>query len=290
MYRLGKCGSRFRPFSESVAVSSRSYSRCLQRAVCDFGSDHAFGSVNKKLKEHHGITLPLSSIRIITEHHAQCITNLGDVLGVAPKLAADIVIAESDGSMVPIVETYVPESPAPNKADRRKHKRLFWKEARLSMAHAKGSMTPIFAGTMDSVAVAGQQLLSCVNAAGATEKTKVHCVGDGARWIANQVEEKFGSNGTYLIDFYHLCEYLSAAAPYCTSGNTDVWLKMQKDALKSNKYSHVLNALRPYLEPSVVEEALWVLQQGFVVIGSIFSHTQMSKFWGSHRGSSPEPQ
>jgi hypothetical protein len=36
----------------------------------------------------------------------------------------------------------------------------------------------------------------------------VHCVGDGARWIANQVEEKFGSNGTYLIDFYHLCQEL----------------------------------------------------------------------------------
>ena len=64
-------------------------------------------------------------------------------------------------------------------------------------------MTPFFAGTMDSVTIAGQQLLCCVQQAGATEKSRVHCVGDGAQWIANQVEEKFGANGTYLIDFYN---------------------------------------------------------------------------------------
>ena len=101
------------------------------------------------------------------------------------------------------------------------------------MAHAEGSVTPVFAGTMESVKIAGQQMLLCVQQARATEKTKIHCVGDGAQWIANQVEEKFGSNGKYLIDFYHLCEYLSAAAPYCAkSNNFDTWLKTQKDALK----------------------------------------------------------
>ena len=253
---MGKRGDRFRPFSEAVGASPRSYSRCLQRVVCDFGADHAFGAVNKKLKEHYGITVPSSSPRYITEQHAQEITNLSDVLSVPVGLPVDVVIGETDGSMVPIVETYIPETTGPldKLPDRRKHKRLFWKEARLSMAHAKGSMTPIFAGTMGPVQTAGRQLLSCVTTAGATEKTRVHCVGDGARWIANQVEEKFGSNGTYLIDFYHLCEYLSAAAPYCTSGDKEAWLKAQKEALKSSKYSHVLNALRPYLEPSTTKD------------------------------------
>lgn len=212
--------------------------------------------MNKKLKEHYGITVPSSAPRSITEHHAHEITNLGNALGLPSRPSADVVIGECDGSMIPIVETYAPEKiEASDKLpDRRKNKRLFWKEARLSLAHAKGSMTPVFSGTMDSVEVAGHQLLSCVNAAGATEKTKVHCVGDGARWIANQVEEKFGSNGTYLIDFYHLCEYLSAAAPYCTSEDKEVWLKIQKEALKLSEYSQVLNALRPYLEPSTTED------------------------------------
>src|SRR6516165_6032762 len=40
----------------------------------------------------------------------------------------------------------------------------------------------------------------------------VHAVGDGAPWIVGQVEEHFGAQGSYLIDFYHVCEYLSAAA------------------------------------------------------------------------------
>lgn len=213
--------------------------------------------VNKKLKEHYGITIPSSSPRSITEYHAQEITRLGEGLGLPVSSPVDVVIGETDGSMIPIVETYVPEKAEFSDAlpDRRKHKRLFWKEARLSMAHAKGSMTPIFSGTMDSVQIAGQQLLSCVTTAGATEKTKVHCVGDGARWIANQVEEKFGSNGTYLIDFYHLCEYLSAAAPYCTSGDKEVWFKTQKEALKLSEHSRVLNALQPYLEPSTTEDS-----------------------------------
>jgi Uncharacterised protein family (UPF0236) len=158
--------------------------------------------------------------------------------------------------MIPIVETYDSDEGLSDKSSyRRKNKRLFWKEARLSLAHAKGSMTPVFSGTMESVEVAGQQLLSCVHVAGATDKTKVHCVGDGARWIAKQVEEQFGSNGTYLIDFYHLCEYLSVAAPYCTSGNKEDWLKTQKDALKESKYLNVLNALQPYVEPSTTEDS-----------------------------------
>lgn len=251
---MNQRGDRFRPFSESVGVSSRSYSRCLQRVICDFGSDHSFGTVNKKLKEHYGITVALSASRTITEHHAFEINKLSESIGLPINSPADVVIGESDGSMIPIVETYVPES-SDKSADRRKNKRLFWKEARLSMAHAKGSTTPIFAGTMDSVEIAGQQLLACVNAAGAMEKTKVHCVGDGARWIANQVEQKFGSNGTYLIDFYHLCEYLGAAAPSCAPDNKEAWLKIQKETLKSGEYPRVLNALRPHLEPSTTEDS-----------------------------------
>jgi hypothetical protein len=31
---------------------------------------------------------------------------------------------------------------------------------------------------------------------------------DKARWIAWQMERTFGLQGTYLIDFYHLFEYL----------------------------------------------------------------------------------
>lgn len=164
---------------------------------------------------------------------------------------ADIIIAESDGSMIPIVETLDLDSAE----DRRKNKRLHWREARLSLAHAKECVTPYFAATLESVSEAGQQLLTCVNQSGAYEKTKVHCVGDGAVWIANQVEERFGSNGTYLIDFYHLCEYLSTAAPHCAPNEESLWLKQQKESMKRSDYKSVLLALKPYVEPKAIEES-----------------------------------
>jgi hypothetical protein len=112
----------------------------LQRVICDFGSDHAFGAVNKKLREHYEITVPLSAPRSITERHAQEITKIGDIFDLTTCQTTDIVIGECDGSMIPIVETSVSDKTTSNhkSTDRRKNKRLFWKEARLSLAHAKG--------------------------------------------------------------------------------------------------------------------------------------------------------
>jgi hypothetical protein len=222
--------------------------------VCDFGADHAFGEVNAKLKEHYGITVPTSAPRAITEYHAKQISGREDLQKIAFVKAKQIV-AECDGSMIPIVET----NPAGNEAvskDRRKNKTLCWKEARLTLAHAEGSKSLCFAGTMESVEIAGQQLSQCVLQAGGDKRTKIHCVGDGAVWIANQVEEQFGANGSYLIDFYHLCEYLSAAAVACAGkGDEAAWLTEQKARMKQNRYKEVLNTLYAHIEPRTVEES-----------------------------------
>ena len=72
-----------------------------------------------------------------------------------------MIIAQTDGGMVPIVET------DPGQKDRRKGKTLFWKEARLSLAHAKGSRTPVYAATISGgVDKAGAQLFGCALRAG----------------------------------------------------------------------------------------------------------------------------
>ena len=62
-------GQQVRPFLQSAAVSPRSCSRPLQRALTDFGADYAFGQVPKKLREHYGITIAGSTVRKITERH-----------------------------------------------------------------------------------------------------------------------------------------------------------------------------------------------------------------------------
>jgi hypothetical protein len=64
------------------------------------------------------------------------------------------------------------------------------------------------------------------------------------------------SNGTYLIDFYHLCEYLSAASiSCCDKGQEKNWITEQKALLKNNQAHQVLLNLRPFVEPTAIPEA-----------------------------------
>jgi hypothetical protein len=243
-----------RPFLIVAQVASRGYSLLLQRKITDFGADAAFGRVNEKLREHYGITVPDNGVRVKTLHHAKQIKLRQEKeLGKIESSAKACVISETDGSMIPVVKTR--EAIEERKVDRRKGKSFIYREARLTMAHEKGSATPIFSATLGGVKEAGEHLLHCVKAIGTNKKTKIHCVGDGAVWIADQIEEQFGSNATYLIDFYHLCEYLSAAAHSCAPDNEKIWLDKQKALLKESQYTQVLLALKPHLESTQTPEA-----------------------------------
>ena len=118
----------------------------------------------------------------------------------------DQLIVEMDGSMIPIVETQ--SLTAKNqKIDRRQTRTVSWREARLCLARQTGSSQPTFGVTLGSVDAAGDQLAHSAIRAGLGTQTSVHGVGDGALWIANQVNRIFGTEATYLIDFYHLCDY-----------------------------------------------------------------------------------
>ena len=79
------------------------------------------------------------------------------------------------------------------------------------------------------------QLLSCAIRAGAGTATKVHGLGDGAVWIVSQVEQQFGLQGSYLVDFYHLCEYLSAAAERIDPRDNRAWLAIARSKETENE-------------------------------------------------------
>ena len=101
---------------------------------------------------------------------------------------------------------------------------------------------------MGGVAEAGKQLRFAVEDVGLNDKTKIHGVGDGATWIASQFENQFGAQSTYLIDFYHLCDYLSAASK--SIPHSERWMEQQKILLKNSQSAQVLLNLKPYFEPS----------------------------------------
>ena len=231
-----------RPFSAVAGVSCRGSSLPLQRVMTDFGADDAFGPGVAKLKEHYGIAMPVSTMQRTTEHHAHCIYEQEVARVIGPGTAAGVFIGEMDGSMVPVVE------PSPEAEDKRKDKVLSWKEVRLNLVHPQGSVSPVFGGNFaEGVEESGRQWGRCAAKAGFGPGSQLHAVGDGAPWIANQVDLQFGTQGSYLVDFFHVCEYLGEAAPVCAPDHPQAWLDVQKERLKANQATAVLNALAPFV-------------------------------------------
>jgi hypothetical protein len=242
---------------QSAKVSQRGCSRPLQRAVTDFGADQAFAQVMDKLVEHYGIVLGESTIRRITEGHAQKIftkaaSAVGPLAWPKQRGGSAVLIVEMDGGMVPIVE------PEATQSGQRKGKKLQWQEAKLCLAHPQGSQMLVYGGTLQGdVATAGQKLFDCARQAGFGRGTHVHAVGDGAPWIADQVEDQFGAQGNYLLDFYHVCDYLGAAAKSMIAdpAGQKTWMDEQKTRLKTQRCDELIGLLQRHLEPSGVDDS-----------------------------------
>jgi len=161
----------------------------LQRAITDFAADQSFALARVKLQEHYGFMIGESTIQRIVLGHGRNMFEAGRPSLDFPKTPGrhKHIIAQTDGGMIPIVE------PDPDQKDKRKGKKVSWREGKISLAHAKGSRTPVYAGTIEGgVETAGRQLLECSVRAGFGSDSHVHAVGDGAPWIVGQVEQQFG--------------------------------------------------------------------------------------------------
>ena len=250
-YRCGRGGTLVRPFASSAGVSCRCYSRGLPRVMTDFGAADSFAEAVQKVQEHYGVAVPQSALRVSTQHHAQAMREAPQLADQLPEGGVARVIAEADGCFVPVVEMVDREG----EKDKRKLRKVDWREARLALARKEGASAKHYQATMSGVAHAGAQLLDCVISVGAGQQTKIHCVGDGARWIVRQVAEQLGARASYLTDFYHVSDYLARAAE-AIGGKAEKkeWLKEQQQRMKENRVSEVLAELRPHLERAEVEE------------------------------------
>jgi hypothetical protein len=256
-------GKLARPFSQRAQVQCRSYSLPLQRVITDLGADVAFGKIPEKLFEHHGIRVPVSSAQAITQHHAQIILDLAPFKPEAPDSpGAEWLVSQIDGSTIPTVTFCIPsaQEATPEACteeqrdtsatiDRRKYRQVGKTEARLSLSRSADAERPVFGVSLSTVEDAGQELFFTALRAGFGPQTQVHGVGDGAPWIVNQVERVFGKQATYLLDFYHVSEYLADASRVCSPNNPSQWLEQQQDRLKENQSDAVLAAMQPWIEP-----------------------------------------
>jgi hypothetical protein len=210
-----------------------------------------FAQAAQRLRAHDGVALSASTIRRITERHAGVPVAEGEAEPARPtQPGVATVIADIDGGMVPPVQS------DPERAERRRGKRVNWKDATLSLAHAHGSTERTYGATLNGgVEVAGRQLLGCAIAAGPGTDTRVQALGDGATWIADQVAKRFGTPGRYTVDFLHVCGYLADAAGVCAPEAPKPWCEQQKARLQANDSAAGPATLRCAPEPPSVADA-----------------------------------
>lgn len=142
--------------------------------------------------------------------------------------------------------------------DKRKNRQVCYQEAKVVLAHKPDEVDPIYSASMNGVDETGKRLKWCAMQVGLGSNTFVHGVGDGAPWIVNQLDSKFGDvEHAYLIDMYHLKEYLSSAGKsiYTDSTEWQKWVNLQSDFLKSGDVTKVLHNIKTYADmPNSAEE------------------------------------
>jgi hypothetical protein len=246
LLRLGRRGGESRPFCQSAGVRHRAYSGRLQRVLVDFGAEHSFGRAAERVWEHYGIEVAPETIRQQTLRHGRAIRTLPPSRSAKP---AATLISQMDGSLIPVVQ---PGSGA----DARKGKQLSWREVRLCLARSLDRAEGLYAATLGSAETAGWLWRKVAVAAGLEPKTYVHGLGDGADWIVERFQENFRQQGRYLLDFYHVSEYLAQAANRLAwRGKEQTWRRRQQRRLLNNQLPKVLRSLEPHLETAGVEEA-----------------------------------
>jgi hypothetical protein len=217
--------------------------------LTDFGCEHSFARAAQSVKEHYGFEIGASAVRTTTLEHAKRAQEslqreYQQSFRWLPARGAEHVVAQADGTLIRTVE-----------AGSRKGKRpREWREMRLVAAQAQGSLSPVYGATFGSVEQTGRRWGHCTRQAGWGLNSQIHAIGDGAEWIQLQSQEVFQKQGSFLCDFYHVSQYLAAAAQKCRANSPDSWRRTQQNRLRKGAVEKVLQALEPHLEPEGVAD------------------------------------
>jgi hypothetical protein len=234
---------------KGIGVSPRGRSKRLERVLTDFGCEHSFAHAAARVQEHYGFEVSVSAVRETTLGHAhRAAQKLEEQyekpFRSLPAVGAEHVVAEADGTMICTVA-----------AGKRTGKRpRDWKEIRLTAAQAQGTEQTYYAATFSGVQEVGRRWGHCARSAGWGLNSEIHALGDGAEWIRLQTKEVFGPQGKFTCDFFHVSEYLGAAAESCTASSPDRWRRTQQARLKRGASEKVIAALAEHLEPTATPD------------------------------------
>ncbi|MEI9897881.1 MAG: UPF0236 family protein [Chthoniobacter sp.] len=235
---------------ERTAITARGKSRRLQRVLSDFGAEHSFRQSGQRLKEHYGFELHATAVRDATLQQAaraaaQLEAHYTQSFRVLPKTGPQYLVAEADGTMICTVSAgRKRQAPHPRE----------WKEMRLSAARPQGGVATTYAAGFLTVEETGRRWGHCARDAGWSLGARLHVVADGAEWIRLQCQETFGEQAEFLLDFFHVSEYLAAAAETCRPKAPRSWLHTQQQRLRRGAADKVLGALAAALAPATVPD------------------------------------
>jgi hypothetical protein len=216
--------------------------------LTDFGAEESFEQASLRVYEHYRIKIAGTSIRRITEHHGEALRMELENEVRMPAHGVRQLVAETDGTMIPVLQI------KSGQGDKRKKRAVVWREARLCLAGRVGSKTRHYRASLGAIEEVGRQWRATVVESGGGADTHLHCVGDGARWIVSQVKAQFGEEATYLVDFYHVSDYLSAASQVVGGPHRREWLKTAQEKMKTNQLEWVLQELRAHREAETVAD------------------------------------
>ena len=220
-----------RPFVSESESHPLGCSRPLERVLVDFAADQPFARARAKLLEHYGFEIGESTIQRITFAHAS-----GDVRGSLawiwnfPKIRGSV----SRSSWKPTAGWFRSSSRAARRRTSARPRNC--RGARRSFAGARAREPDAGLRGLDrgrgrrgraaTVRLRGSR--------GFRGESRVHAVGDGAPWIVGQIEQRSGDQGSYLIDFYHVCEYLGGGGrdDRARRRGAKKLVETQKEALK----------------------------------------------------------
>ena len=244
-------GQTLRPLCQRLKLRPGGYSRGLEEAVVDFGAEDSFALASERLSRHHRVKLCANTVRAITLRHAEAIgkdQHAAGGLGALPANGAEHLIAQADGTMLPVVDLAPVSAKQP---DRRKTRQVRWMEMRLCAVRRSDCVEAVYGCDCTSVESLGYRWSHCAGKAGWALNSHIHVVSDGAAWIARQQQACCGSRSTHLLDLYHVMEYLAAAqkahAPWQQPRRR--WLQTQKRRLLKGQSDKVIAELASALEP-----------------------------------------
>jgi hypothetical protein len=117
-------------------------------------------------------------------------------------------------------------------------------------ARDQTSVQTFYAATIGEVDEAGEPWEHVSRDAGRGLATRVHGVGDGAPWIAQQCLRRLEPDVGYLLDLFHACDYLAQVWPARPR-----MLRRHRQHLQVGAVHKMLAALRRRLEPKELAPA-----------------------------------